>query len=162
MEIALRRRLFPALLLAVPASCGGVDEAAAPAQPVTEAWVRLPAVAGRPGAAYFMLNGGEADDALIAVESPMAERVELHESIAGGGAMTMNPIQRVEVSANSTVAFEPGGKHAMLFGIDPGVTPGERITLDFRFESGRDMRVAAAAVAAGDPGPDEDKGASDR
>lgn len=149
----MRRPIITLATLALLAACGDAEQPAGPIAPVTEAWVRLPAVDGRPGAAYFALNGGPAGDTLIAVESPMVATIELHESMTENGAATMTPIRAVDAPTEGTIRFEPGGKHAMLFGIDPSVTPGTRITLDFRFDSGRDVRLAVPAVAAGDPGP---------
>lgn len=143
--------LLPALPLLLLAACSG--EAPAPADPVTEAWVRLPAVEGRPGAAYFALHGGEAGDTLITVESERADRVELHETGNDNGRMTMRPIESAEIPPGETVTFEPGGRHAMLFGIDPEIAPGDPLPLDFRFDSGRDMRVEAVTVGAGDASP---------
>lgn len=154
----MRRAIILAFALAVLAGCAPQ----APRDPVTEAWVRLPAVEGRPAAAYFTLNGKEIEDTLIAVESPMAQRVELHESREQGGRMTMKPIETVVVPANDAVLFEPGGKHAMLFDVDPRIRPGARLTLDFRFDSGRDVRLDVPTVAAGDPRPEADESAGDR
>lgn len=134
------------------AACGSGGEEAAPEQ-VAHAWVRLPAVEGRPAAAYFELNGGEAGDTLLAIESPRVATIELHETIMEGGAMRMRPIMSAEVAPGETVSFEPGGRHAMLFGVDPEVTPGTPLALDFRFDSGRDVRVEAVTIAAGDPSP---------
>lgn len=149
----MRRAPAALLALALLASCGSSEEPAATAQRVTEAWVRLAAVDGRPGAAYFTLGGGPIGDTLIAVESPMVATIELHESVEREGRMTMTPLRSVDAPANGSVAFAPGGKHAMLFGIDPSVTPGTRIPLDFRFDSGRDVRINVATVAAGDDSP---------
>lgn len=149
----MRPRLSALAALLAIAACAEPKAPPAPAEPVTQAWVRLPAVDGRPGAAYFTLNGGATGDTLIAVESPMVATIELHESAEQDGRMTMVPIRAVDVPPDSAVRFAPGGRHAMLFGIDPGVTRGARIALDFRFDSGRDLRIEAPVVAAGDPNP---------
>jgi copper(I)-binding protein len=146
---------FPILATALAvtlAACSPAAEEAAP-DPVENAWVRLPAVDGSPAAAYFMLNGGEAGDTLIAIDSDRVATVELHETVMENGAMRMQPIMAADVPAGETVAFEPGGRHAMLFGVDPEVTPGTPLTLNFRFDSGRDVTVDAVTVAAGDAPP---------
>lgn len=146
---SVRRSIILAFALAMLAGC----DPRAPRDPVTQAWIRLPAVEGRPAAAYFTLNGKDIEDTLIAVESPMARRVELHESSEQDGRITMTPIETVVVSANDAVLFEPGGKHAMLFDVDPRIGPGARLTLDFRFDSGRDVRLDVPTVAAGQSSP---------
>lgn len=116
---------------------------------VDSAWVRLPAVPGRPGAAYFTLRGGPADATLIAVDSDYVRRAELHESMAGG----MRPLPSVAVPAGEDVAFAPGGRHAMLFDISPRMTPGKHLPLRFAFADGRRIDADAKVVAAGDPAP---------
>lgn len=118
------------------------------------AWVRLPAVNGRPGAAYFTLRGGSQPATLLAVSAPFAVRTELHESMAGHeGMMSMAPIKDVAVPAGATVAFAPGGKHVMLFDIAPTLKPGERAPLTLAFADGKKLEVQAVVVGAGDPAP---------
>ena len=126
-----------------------------PVETAENAWVRLPAVDGRPAAAYFVLHGGEEDDTLITVDSARVASIELHETTMEDGAMRMRPIMSVDLPAGETLAFEPGGRHAMLFGIDPEITPGTSLTLNFRFDSGRDVSVDAVTIAAGDSSPFE-------
>lgn len=135
-------------------ACSPAEETA-PAETVEDAWVRLPAVDGRPAAAYFTLNGGEAGDTLLAVDSERVATIELHETAMEDGAMRMRPIMSADVPPGETVAFEPGGRHAMLFGIDPEITPGTSVSLNFRFDSGRDVTVDAVTIAAGGDAPFE-------
>jgi periplasmic copper chaperone A len=135
-------------------ACSAAEQQA-PAEAVENAWVRLPAVDGRPAAAYFTLNGGEVGDTLLAIDSARVATVELHETTMEGGAMRMRPIMSADVPAGETVTFEPGGRHAMLFGIDPEITPGISLSLNFRFDSGRDVSIDAVTIAAGDDAPFE-------
>jgi periplasmic copper chaperone A len=134
---------FVPLLLA---GCG-----AKPVEGVTDATVTLPAVPGRPGAAYFTLNGGAADNRLMQVSSPQIVRVELHESSMKNGMMSMNALEGgVAVPAGGKVMFAPGGKHAMLFDINPKVGPGTTMKLNFTYADGRVIEADAAVKAAGD------------
>jgi copper(I)-binding protein len=120
---------------------------------VDGAWVRLPAVAGQPGAAYFTIHGGKADT-LVAVSAPFALRAEMHESMKGDhGMMSMAPIKDVPVPAGGKVAFEPGGRHVMLFSIGPRVKPGDTVPLTLAFAGGRKIEVQAKVAGAGDPQP---------
>ena len=134
--------LVAALLLGVRA------DAAAGAR-ISAASVRLATVAGRPAAGYFILRGGAADDLLVAVASPLATRVELHDSSMAGGVMRMNTLPAVAVPAHASVAFAPGGNHLMIFGLRGDVKPGATIPLVFRFRSGTSVRADAVAVAPG-------------
>lgn len=122
---------------------------------VSDAMIRLPAVEGRPGAAYFTIHGGPAPDRLVAVTSARVATIELHESKMENGMMSMAPLTGVDVSAGGEVVFKPGGNHAMLFGIDPAVKLGDALTLHFSFQSGAKVDAEAKAVAAGDAMPME-------
>jgi periplasmic copper chaperone A len=133
---------------ALLAGCDAPRDAA-----VDNAWIRLPAVTGRPGAAYFTLRGGKADSALARVSTPAARRSELHESMAAGGMMTMRPLAAVQLPAGGTVSFAPGGNHVMLFDIDPALRPGATTPLMLELSDGKRLTATAKVVAAGDPAP---------
>lgn len=115
-----------------------------------EAWIRLPAVAERPGAAYFTLKGGDHDTSLIKVSTPIALRTELHETMKmTSGAMTMAPMNDTPVAAGKTVEFKPGGKHVMLFDMNPDARPGQTVPLKLSFADGTTISVEAKTVPAG-------------
>lgn len=119
------------------------------------AWVRLPAVAGQPGAAYFTVHGGAKADTLVAVSAPFALRAEMHESMKGDhGMMSMAPIRDVAVPAGAAMAFAPGGKHVMLYSVGPNVKPGDTVPLTLAFAGGAKIEVPAKVVGAGDPAPE--------
>ncbi|HVI99190.1 MAG TPA: copper chaperone PCu(A)C [Sphingomonas sp.] len=120
---------------------------------VTDAWVRLPAVPGRPAAAYFTLHGMSKDSALINVATTVAIRTEMHESMTEHGMARMAPIKTVPLPADATVAFAPGGKHVMLFEMNPGIKPGATVPLTLTFTGFPRVEVDAVAVAAGAPAP---------
>lgn len=144
----MRRFLIPLACVAALPGCGQPKEVA-----VSDAWVRLAAAPGRPAGGYFAIRGGATDQTLIAVNTPAAGRVELHETMKQGGAMTMTPIGQVKVPAGTTVTFTPGGKHLMLFDMAPGIAKGTKVPLTFTFADGRTLKVEAQAIAAGDPPP---------
>jgi periplasmic copper chaperone A len=118
---------------------------------VKDAQVSLPAVPGQPGAAYFTLTGGEKENRLMQVSAAQAVRVELHESMTKGGMISMAPIEGgIAVPAGGTVTFKPGGKHAMLFDINPAAKAGGTMKLSFTYSDGRVIEADAAVKAAGD------------
>ena len=130
------------------------QQAAPKAASVDHAWVRLPAVAGRPGAAYFTLHGGPVDDRLMAVGSPQAVRAEMHDMSMAGGIMKMAPIEGgLAVPAKGGVTFSSGGKHVMLFDISPKVSPQGKMTLTFAMASGEKLETQADVISAGDEEP---------
>lgn len=134
-----------AALLALGA-CGGAEPPpAAPAAPT----VHLPAVPGRPAAGYFALRIDGNRGALIAVTSPQAGRIEMHETMASGTMTAMRPTQRIPVRDGELLVFAPGGRHLMLFDLTPGVRAGGRINLILHFERGDPVTLSATMVPAG-------------
>lgn len=117
---------------------------------VSDAWVRLPAVKGQPGAAYFTVKGGATPDRLVLVTANYAVRSEMHESMQSGGMMTMKPLETgVAIPAGSKVSFKPGGMHVMLFDIRPQLTPPGPMELTLRFASGVSFTIDAEVKKAG-------------
>ncbi len=123
---------------------------------VTDAYVRVAAVPSNPSAAYFTIQGGPQDLSLIGVSTDVAIRAEMHETMEGGGMASMKPVMNVQIPAASTVTFEPGGKHVMLWNINPGVAPPKSIVLNLAFSNGETLQVSAPLVAAGSAAPGEE------
>ena len=149
-------RLFAAALAAAStlAGCGG--EKAPEGVEVEEAWVRLPPVPGRPGAAYFTLEAPPGPATLEAVESPQAERIELHETREEGGVSRMKALASLPFPADRRLEFAPGGRHAMLLGLDPALKPGGTIPLTFHFRGAEPVTVEAQVRGAADGPPEHD------
>jgi hypothetical protein len=104
----------------------------------------LPAVRGRPGAAYFTLRAS-VPARLNGVTSSRVQRIELHESMAAG----MEPLKDSAIAAGATLDFAPGGRHAMLFGVDPALKVGARAPLVFNFEGAPAVTVEAEVLGPG-------------
>lgn len=120
-----------------------------PERIVDGAWVRLPAVPGRPAAAYFRVMGGRDATRLIGVEVDGARRSELHESGNGG----MRRLADLPIPADTIVEFGPGGRHVMLFGLDPRLKAGARTTVRLVLGDGRRPAAPARVVGPADPAP---------
>lgn len=121
---------------------------------VTDAWVRLPAVPGRPAAAYFRIRAHARPAMLVGVESLAAGRAEMHQSMAGGGTMSMKPLTRVAIPADGVATFEPGGRHVMVYDVAAGVKAGGTMPLRLHFAgNATPASVEAKVVGAADPAP---------
>jgi copper(I)-binding protein len=81
-------------------------------------WSR-PAAQGMNGAGYLTItNTGAEPDTLIAVESPAAARVEIHEGSTASGVMRMQALpEGLPIAPGATVTLKPGGAHLMLIGL---------------------------------------------
>jgi hypothetical protein len=143
----MRRALFPALaLLAGLAAC----QQDRPLY-VDQAYVTLNANPAAPAAAYFTVHGGARDVTLRDVTTDAAVRAEMHDSRMDKGVMKMAPLDEVAVPAGKTVSFAPGGRHLMLWSINPAVAQTGKITLTFIFSNGDRILVDAAIQKAGAP-----------
>ena len=144
------RAAAAAASLLVLAGCA--PEARTPEVVIEEAWVRLPATPKQPGAAYFRLKGNMEGMRLLGVTSPLVRWVELHESVEKKGMTRMERRKEVEFPSRGTLEFKPGGRHAMLFGINPSVKPGTTLPLTFSFNTAPPVTVdAEVRSASGEP-----------
>jgi copper(I)-binding protein len=118
---------------------------------VRNPWSR-PAAAGMVGVGYMTLvNPGARPEALVSVESPAANRVEIHRSTMEHGVMTMSPQARVETPAGGSVAFAPGGYHLMFIGLKRELKPGDKLPATLVFEGGRRIRIEFSVGNGGPP-----------
>lgn len=143
------------LLSAVPLSVAlGACGERAPELSVDKGYIRLAAVPTRPAAAYFTIHGGPADTKLIAVSSEVSVKNELHELMPSGSMMAMQPLGDLPIPAGSTTVFKPGGKHVMMYDMNPGIKPGRIVTLTFTFANNQRIQYDAPTIAAGAPAPE--------
>lgn len=104
-------------------------------------WVRL--VPGPTTAAYLTLsNRGSTPIRLVAVSSPVAAKVEMHQTVSMdhggmGDAKGMRPVEAIVVPAKGQVELKPGGMHLMMVGLKRPLKEGEKILLIFKLEGGK-------------------------
>jgi periplasmic copper chaperone A len=121
---------------------------------VTNAWSR-PAIGT--GVVYAtLLNDSSQADRLIAAKSPIAQHVELHESMSSSGPMgsmgsmaSMQQVQSIAVPAHGKVILRPGGYHIMLVGLKKSLKAGMTfpLELDFARRGWTTVRVAVHAMS---------------
>jgi hypothetical protein len=116
---------------------------------IDDARVTLPAVKGRPGAGYFTAEASAVPEAIVAVTAPPPTRIEMHESMAAGSMASMRPVPSAPFEAGNALTFAPGGKHLMLFDIDPALKPGDTLPLTFRFAKAPPVTVQAEVLGPG-------------
>jgi copper(I)-binding protein len=120
---------------------------------IDKAYIRTAAAPGRPASGYFTLHGGTAATTLISVHTEVAIKTEMHESTTSGGMASMKPVDHVALPADGTVAFAPGGKHLMIYDLNPGMKVGKTITLVFTFSDGSRLEKEAVLIAPAAPAP---------
>ena len=146
----IRRTLI--LAAAVSLLAGAAFAAKAGAIDISGAWSR-PAPAGGNGVGYVVLaNGGKADR-LVLASTPVAGRVEIHESMVMGGKAMMHPRPRgIDLPAGKTVALKPESFHLMLLGLKKPLKVGETVPVTLKFEKAGAVTVSFDVRAAG-PAP---------
>lgn len=126
------------------AACGGSSSGATGGITVSDAWVRNPAIADQPGAAYLVIqNSGVAEDKLLSVDSDVAKTIELHQSLESDGMMSMSPVPNIPVPANGKVELKPGSFHMMLMGLTRPLKIGDKVQLTLNFEKAGKIPVMA-------------------
>lgn len=119
---------------------------------IEQPWSR--ATPAKVGGAYMTLrNNGVVPDKLIKVTSPVAERVEIHETKIEGGMAMMRPVAAIELKRRSSVQLKPGGMHVMLIGLSRPLKEGERIKLALTFERAGTFEIEARVEKAGAMSP---------
>ncbi len=143
--------LAASLAVATLAACKQEAPAAAvaakPGIMLSDGQLRLPAVKGNPGAAYFTVanTATRGTISITGIAIAGAEKAEMHETKDG----VMRAVDRVDVEAGSTVKFAPGGLHVMAFDLDQALTAGGTGNLTATFADGSTAAVPLQLVTAG-------------
>jgi copper(I)-binding protein len=149
MERRMNRLALPLFAATIFPGCQRAPEA--PRVIVENAVVTVPAVPGGPGAAYFTLRTNNDPTRLVAIASPAVRSIELHETREQNGRTQMAPLERGALTFGpaAELVFSPGGRHAMLMGVDPALRPGGKVTLTFNFEPAPPVTVEAQVRGPG-------------
>ena len=103
---------------------------------ISGAWVRATPPNLRVTAGYMTIaNSNRESDALIAVSSPWAETIEIHETRQSQGMATMDRLNLVEIPGQNEVTLKPMGKHLMIMGLKKALREGQQLPLVLRFKN---------------------------
>jgi len=99
---------------------------------IDDSWVRASIPGQSRTAGYLTLgNTGAVDCTLLAANSELAGRVEIHEHRHSGGKMQMRQLPSLVIPAGGERRFEPGGLHLMLLELTRPLKPGEELAITF-------------------------------
>ncbi|THK38456.1 copper chaperone PCu(A)C [Ensifer sp. MPMI2T] len=103
------------------------------------------------GGGLVVKNSGSADDRLLAVESPAAGRVEMHEMKMENDVMKMRKLEEgVVIPAGATVELKSGGLHLMFMEVTKPFAEGETVPVMLTFEkAGKVDYVLPVGAAVG-------------
>ena len=127
-------------------------QSASAAVVVDKAWARATPPGTQVGVVYANLRSDRAD-ALVSLESAVAERAELHASINEAGMMKMRMLSSLELPANTAVSLRPGGTHIMLTGLRASLAAGTSFDVTLRFRSAAPLTIRVKVLAPGETEP---------
>ena len=130
----MKRFLVPALV--VLAAAGEASSIR-----IDGAWARPTAGGAKNGAAYMTIEDTGSPDKLLGASTPVAETVEVHETIHDNGVMKMRPTGSLPLEAGNPVAMVPGGRHIMLMGLKAPLKVGDTFPMTLRFEHAAPITV---------------------
>jgi copper(I)-binding protein len=124
-------------IVAAAAFFAACSQPAGPPVAMSDVRILAPMPGAKAGVAYMTVaNGSDEPIAITNVRSPQFERVEMHETKIMDGVSRMRSLDTVVIPGGESVAFEPGGKHLMLIGMDPGAGPGSSVTIELVYSDG--------------------------
>jgi copper(I)-binding protein len=122
---------------------------------ITGAWAKA-MLPGQPvGGGYLTIENTGADaDRLVAVSSPAAADVEVHEMKMQGDVMKMRKLaDGLEIPAGGKIEMKPGGFHLMFMAVSETFTEGGIVKVTLKFEKAGEVEVSLPVEAADAKGP---------
>ncbi|HWW12956.1 MAG TPA: copper chaperone PCu(A)C [Brevundimonas sp.] len=151
------RTLIPLAAVTLLAACSNeprpVPAGEQSAVAVTDAVCRPTPTGRKMTGCYLTLTAG-ADDRLLSIATPVAGRVEIHESKIESNMMMMRELKEgLPLPAGQAVELKPGGNHIMLLAVETPIVAGQTVPLTLTFASAPPVVVQAAV---GQPKTTED------
>ena len=121
---------------------------------VDDPFARASAGAAKVGGVFMTLkNSGPAADALVAAESPVAARAELHTHIREGDIIRMRPVEAIDVPPGGAVSLRPGGQHVMLIDLRQPLKQGETFPLTLTLAKAGKMTIEVPVKSPAEMAP---------
>jgi copper(I)-binding protein len=149
------RRLALAALFAVPAIPAFALDYRLGAIEIGQPWARATPPTAESGGGFLVItNTGTTPDRLIAVKSPAADKVEIHEMKMDGNIMRMREVEKgIEIPPGATVELKPGGFHVMFMGLKAPFAKDAKVPLTLVFEKAGSIDVDLMVQAMGAQAP---------
>lgn len=151
------RRLALAALFAVLAIPAFALDYKLGAIKIGQPWARATPPTAESGGGFLVItNTGTTPDRLIAVKSPAADKVEIHEMKMDGNIMRMREVEKgIEIPPGATVELKPGGFHVMFMGLKAPFAKDAKVpaTLVFEKAGNIDVELVVQAMGAGASAP---------
>lgn len=149
------RHLAPAVLAFLLATPAFAIDYKLGSLEISQPWARATPPAAQAGGGFLAVtNKGTTADRLLAVKSPAADKVEIHEMKMDGNVMRMRELEKgIEIPPGATVELKPGSFHIMFMGLKKPFAKGARVPLTLVFEKAGSIDVELTVEAMGAAGP---------
>lgn len=109
-------------------------------------WVRASNDGQDVSAAYMTIVSNE-DTSLIAIDSDVADVIEIHSMSMENGVMKMRMLDTLDLVAGKPTELSPGGFHLMLFDLKKPLTAGKEahFTLHFKNKAGQEKTISVTS-----------------
>lgn len=106
-------------------------------------WVRA-SNDGQDVSAAYMTIVSNGDTSLIAIDSDVADVIEIHSMSMENGVMKMRMLDTLDLIADKPTELSPGGFHLMLFDLKKPLTAGKEahFTLHFKNKAGQEKTIS--------------------
>ena len=111
---------------------------------ISDAKLRPPLPGRSMAAGYFEINNNGKTDRLIAVSSPLTDKVEIHTHLNEDGIMKMRRVEGIDLPPGETI-FEIGGHHIMFFGVSMP-SDAKDVALTLNFEKSEPITIIADVI----------------
>ncbi|WP_295990964.1 copper chaperone PCu(A)C [Rugamonas sp.] len=122
------KKLWAVSLLSLSFASGALAQVS-----VKDAWIRATVPAAKAGGAFMRLQSAQ-DARLVAVRSPVAGVVEIHQMEMAGETMKMHAVAGLDLPAGKPVDLASGGYHVMLLDLKHQLKEGETVPLTLVIE----------------------------
>ncbi len=114
-------------------------------------WAIATPAGAKVGGGYMKItNNGSEPDRLIAVASPAARRLVIHNQSTEGGVAKMRAVSKgLEIKPGETVELKPGGTHIMFEGLKAPLIEASRVKGTLVFEKAGSIDVDYAIEPMG-------------
>ena len=93
-------------------------------------------------------NTGKTDDRLVAIASPAAAEVQIHDMAMNNGVMTMRAMKDgIPIKAGETVELTPRGMHMMFTKVRSPFKEGDTVTVALTFEKAGQVEVTLPVLS---------------
>ena len=142
------RTLLPIIFLYCCSAHGGEDVE------VADAWMRAMPPGQSNSAAYMrLINHTGESRKLVAVSSPLARAVEIHESRLVDGRWRMRALEDLTLEGGAEVDLSPGGIHLMVLGLADSPQVGAEVPFRLVLGNGQVVSAIATVLPAGASAP---------